>query len=137
MKKNVISPPPASPRVVVSWGELIDKITILEIKKERIPNPDALVNVLRELDSLSAAVDAAIMDAPDIQELKESLSAVNRSLWQIEDDIREKEKAKQFDDQFIALARSVYGLNDERAAIKKRINEFLHSEIVEEKSYKS
>lgn len=129
--------PPASPRILVSWGELIDKITILEIKNQRITSPNALANVVKELSSLSKAADIHIKGNAALQELKNGLSGVNQKLWQIEDDLREKEKSKQFDDEFIGLARSVYRLNDERAALKRQINDFLHSEIVEEKSYKT
>jgi hypothetical protein len=137
MKKNELQAPPASPWILVSWGELIDKITILEIKNQRITSPAALANVVKELSSLFAAVAVHIKDNPVLQELKNQLSGVNQKLWQVEDDLREKERNKQFDDQFIGLARSVYRLNDERAAIKRQINDFLRSEIVEEKSYKS
>ena len=137
MKKSELPAPPASPRILVSWGELIDKITILEIKNQRITNPGALANVVKELSSLSAEVAVQIKGNPALQELKNGLSGVNQKLWQVEDDLREKERSKQFDDEFISLARSVYRLNDERAAIKRQINDFLRSELVEEKSYKS
>ena len=137
MKENELSAPPASPRILVSWGELIDKITILEIKSRKITGPEALANVVKELSSLSGAAANHVKDNPALQELKNRLSGVNQNLWQIEDDLREKEKAKQFDDEFIGLARSVYRLNDERAAVKRQINDFLRSELVEEKSYKS
>ena len=126
-----------SPVVPVSWGELIDKITILEIKSQKITDPEALANVVKELSSLSGAAAIHVADNPALEELKNRLSSVNQSLWQIEDDLREKEKNKQFDDEFTRLARSVYRLNDERAAIKRQINDFLRSELVEEKSYKS
>lgn len=137
MKKSELPAPPTSPRILVSWGELIDKITILEIKNQRITSPEALANVVKELSSLSGAVDIHIKGNLALQELKNGLSGVNQKLWQVEDDLREKEKSKQFDDEFIGLARSVYRLNDERAGIKRQINDFLRSEIVEEKSYKS
>jgi Family of unknown function (DUF6165) len=137
MKKNESSAPPASPQIPVSWGELIDKITILEIKSRKITGPEALANVVKELSSLSGAAAIHVKDNPVLQGLKNRLSGVNQSLWQIEDDLREKEKTKQFDDEFIRLARSVYRLNDERAAIKRQVNELLRSELVEEKSYKS
>ena len=91
---------------------------------------------MKELSSLSAAAAIHVKDNPALQGLKDSLSGVNQKLWQVEDDLREKEKSKQFDDQFIELARSVYRQNDERAAIKRQINDLLRSEIVEEKSYK-
>ena len=137
MKTSKLREPRASPRIPVSWGELIDKITILEIKNRRITSPEALANVVKELSSLSAAADARIKGNPALQKLKDSLSGVNQNLWQVEDDLRENEKNRKFDDKFIELARSVYRLNDERAAIKRQINDFLRSEIVEEKSYKS
>jgi hypothetical protein len=137
MKTSKQREPRASPRILVSWGELIDKITILEIKNRRITSPEALANVVKELSSLSAAADARIKGNPALQKLKDSLSGVNQNLWQVEDDLRENEKNRKFDDKFIELARSVYRLNDERAAIKRQINDFLRSEIVEEKSYKS
>ena len=121
--------------VAVSWGELIDKISILEIKRERLSDPAQLANVEHEHATLCAARDAALPDGADIAENFAALRAVNETLWQIEDDIRDCERAQEFGETFIALARSVYINNDERAAIKRRINEALGSEIVEEKSY--
>jgi hypothetical protein len=119
------------PQVPVSWGELIDKITILEIKLERLRLPKAVANVQRELDRLRAA-----LGAPEgVEAMKDALAAVNRTLWDIEDSIRAKEAAGVFDAEFVALARGVYHNNDERSRIKRAINEKLQSVIIEEKQY--
>ncbi|WP_170310743.1 DUF6165 family protein [Paracoccus endophyticus] len=123
---------PTLPMAPVSWGELIDKITILEIKAERIAEPAARANVAREL-ALLREVAAPVGDQPGLAALVDRLRAVNLALWRIEDDIREKEALAEFDDAFVALARAVYLTNDERAAIKRRINAALRSELVEEK----
>jgi hypothetical protein len=119
----------------VSHGELIDKITILEIKSRRMTDEAKLANVRNELDLLNAtwANDAA--SRTDIAEERASLLAVNEALWDIEDRIRLKERAQEFDQDFIELARSVYFRNDERAAFKRAINLKLGSQLVEEKSY--
>ncbi|MEP7187445.1 MAG: DUF6165 family protein [Rhodanobacter sp.] len=119
----------------VSYGELIDKITILEIKSRRITDTAKLANVRNELDLLNAtwANDAA--SQTDIGDARARLSEVNELLWDIEDKIRLKERAAAFDQEFIELARSVYFRNDERAAFKREINTKLGSELVEEKSY--
>ena len=121
--------------VDVSAGELIDKITILEIKAERLGDPRKLKNVRTELECLAAARDAAVAAAPEIAELTAKLKTVNERLWTIEDDIRDRERAKDFGTGFVALAHAIYRTNDERAAIKRRIDELLGSRIVEEKSY--
>jgi len=121
--------------VPVSFGELLDKIAILEIKSERMRDPAKLANVRRELDALNATWSAAPASAVDIRELRAALKAVNERLWVIEDDIRLKEKAQAFDAEFIRLARAVYFENDERARIKRDINLKLGSAYVEEKSY--
>ena len=121
--------------VEISAGELIDKITILEIKDGRFEDPAKLANVRRELESLVAARDAALAPSPELTELTARLKAVNERLWRIEDDIRDCERAKEFEDRFVELARASYMNNDERAALKRRINELLGSRIVEEKSY--
>jgi hypothetical protein len=126
-----------TPQVPVSWGEVIDKITILEIKREKLTSPDALANVRTELEMLTAVAREPLIRNDRLAELKAQLQAVNQALWNIEDDIREKEARQEFDERFIALARSVYRQNDERAAIKRRINDLLGSGIVEEKSYRS
>jgi hypothetical protein len=121
--------------VPISPGELIDKITILEIKGERMRDAAKLANVRRELAALQATWNAHPAAAQDIGPLRAALKAVNERLWVIEDDIRAKEKAQAFDAEFVRLARSVYFENDERAEIKKRINLALGSSFVEEKSY--
>jgi len=123
--------------VPVSYGELIDKITILEIKSERIKDSAKLVNVRVELDLLNGTWAAAAASRTDIAAERGELRAVNEALWDIEDRIRVKEKAKAFDDEFIELARSVYIRNDERATVKRAINDKLGSTLVEEKSYES
>lgn len=123
-----------SPFVPVSWGELLDKITILEIKRARIDRPEARRNIEREHDLLRTA-GAAVIGRRDIQPLMAALRRVNEALWEIEDAIRIEEAASRFGAAFVRLARSVYLRNDERAAIKRRINAVLGSELVEEKSY--
>ena len=122
------------PRVPVSWGELLDKITILQIKDQRIGDPAARANVERELALLQHEGREA-MGQPGLAALLDRLRAVNEELWDIEDRIREREAAADFDDGFIQLARSVYQKNDLRAALKRRINQVLGSRLVEEKSY--
>jgi hypothetical protein len=125
-----------TPHVPVSWGELIDKITILQIKRERLESQTALANVKRELDALSVLADPVLAGDAEANAVTAKLKAVNESLWDIEDRIRAKESAKAFDAEFIELARSVYIRNDERAALKKQLNIKLASELTEEKSYK-
>lgn len=122
--------------VPVSPGELIDKITILEIKSERMSDAAKLANVRRELQVLQRTWAASAYAAVDVSADKDALRAVNERLWQIEDDIREKERTASFDGEFIRLARAVYFENDERAAIKRRINTRLGSALIEEKSYR-
>lgn len=119
----------------VSFGELIDKITILEIKIARIADASKVANVRRELELLEGTWQAHEAASRDIGAERAQLKAVNEALWDIEDRIRLKEKAKSFDEQFIELARSVYVRNDERAAVKRAINLKLGSTLVEEKSY--
>lgn len=119
----------------VSYGELLDKIAILQIKSERMSDPAKLANVRHELSALERIWMAHPAAVQDIAELRARLKAVNERLWVIEDDIRAKEKAQAFDDEFVRLARSVYVQNDERARIKKDINLALGSAYVEEKSY--
>jgi len=125
----------STPRVPVSWGEVIDKITILEIKALHLKDVRARANVARELELLSAIADPQLAASPELAARKAALRAVNIALWDVEDALRRMEAAGRFDDAFVALARSVYRQNDERAAIKRQINELLDSEIVEEKSY--
>ncbi|MGO4700352.1 DUF6165 family protein [Dyella sp. 2RAB6] len=122
--------------VPVSYGELIDKITILEIKSQQMTDPAKLANVRNELDQLNATWAAHPAAATDIADARARLLAVNETLWDIEDRIRLKEKAQAFDQEFIELARAVYFRNDERAAVKREINLKLGSQLVEEKSYK-
>ena len=126
-----------TPLVPISWGELIDKITILEIKEVKITSSNALDNIRKELGFLSDIVSKSkgVYDA--ISPLKNELKEVNLNLWQVEDEIRDKEYSQEFDEKFISLARSVYRLNDDRANLKKQINETLFSELKEEKSYKN
>ncbi len=121
--------------VPVSPGEVLDKITILEIKSERISDADKLVNVKRELELLQASWSQFVDDDETIRRIHSELKTINEALWEIEDDIRDKERAKEFDGRFIELARSVYFTNDRRSQVKKDLNLHLGSEIIEEKSY--
>jgi hypothetical protein len=125
-----------TPLTPISWGELIDKVTILEIKKLKIISPEAAANIFTELQYLERIVFASNGLAELISDLKSQLSEVNQNLWQVEDDIRDKESRKEFDQRFIDLARMVYQLNDKRSKLKKEINLRLNSEIQEVKSYK-
>ncbi|MFO1116912.1 MAG: DUF6165 family protein [Beijerinckiaceae bacterium] len=125
-----------TPTIPVSWGELIDKITILEIKSDRLHDAAARNNVVRELQAL-LPLAAPAMQGQGIELLKQKLRALNEAIWEIEDAIREKERERSFDHAFVALARSVYRTNDERAAIKRRINVELRSHFLEEKGYSS
>jgi hypothetical protein len=117
----------------VSWGELLDKITILQIKQERLDDEAKRANVTAELTALLAVAGAAMAQVPA---LAAELKTINEALWRIEDDIRDKERAGEFDARFIELARAVYVTNDQRAAVKRRINQALGSALVEEKSYR-
>jgi hypothetical protein len=121
--------------IEVGPGELIDKITILRIKSERMSDEAKLANVRHELAVLEAARNANLEDSAELRRLEEGLKAVNEALWVIEDDIRQCEADKDFGSTFIELARSVYKQNDKRAALKKEINLLTGSRIVEEKSY--
>ena len=123
-------------RVPVSPGEVLDKITILEIKSERMTDPQKVANVRVELDLLQKTWAAAITEDDTIRDLHAQLKEINEALWEIEDDIRDKERAREFDDRFIELARSVYFTNDRRSEVKKKLNLHLGSQIIEEKSYK-
>ncbi len=124
-------------RIPVSWGELFDKLTILEIKQARIDDPQKLANIGRELEALrDVCSDGALPGAP-LQELIDELRRTNEALWEIEDDIRNCERHRDFSDRFIELARSVYRTNDKRADLKLRINRLLGSELIEEKSYEA
>ena len=121
--------------VPVSPGELVDKITILRIKAERITDPQKLHNVRVELDALESTWRHCGAPIGTVADDEAALQKVNEALWDIEDRIRDKERDRLFDAEFIELARAVYVTNDERAAIKKRINLALGSRLVEEKSY--
>jgi transcriptional regulator of nitric oxide reductase len=121
--------------VPVSPGEVLDKITILEIKSERISDPRKVDNVRRELGLLQDTWRKYFTEDETIHRLHAQLKEINEALWEIEDDIREKERAKEFDDRFIELARAVYFTNDRRSQVKKELNLHLGSGIVEEKSY--
>ena len=123
-------------KVPLSPGELLDKITILRIKAQRMSDPVKLSNVRLELRTLEETWGASAYSKIDIGADIGALAAVNERLWVIEDDIRDKERARAFDAEFIRLARAVYIENDERAAIKRRINAKLGSALVEEKSYR-
>ena len=121
--------------IEVGAGELIDKITILQIKSERIEDAAKLKNVRHELDVLSAARDTNIPASDELNDLSQALKQVNEALWEIEDDIRACEAEKDFGEKFIELARAVYITNDKRAALKKDINILTGATIIEEKSY--
>ena len=121
--------------IPISPGELLDKITILRIKAERIGDAQKLANVQNELKMLDAIWSSSVNQDTTIQQLTDELASINAALWDIEDDIREEEQHKRFADRFIELARSVYVTNDKRAEVKKKINIYLGSDIVEEKSY--
>jgi hypothetical protein len=119
----------------VSWGELLDKITILQIKSERIRDEKKLLNIRRELDELNATVEQTAKLSPVVVSLMKDLKLINEKLWVIEDDIRECERQKDFGAKFVELARAVYFTNDERARLKREVNEAMGSALVEEKSY--
>jgi hypothetical protein len=122
-------------RTEVSVGEFLDKLTILEIKSERIRDAAPLANVRRELDALRAAWASSPYAAADVAADRAALKRVNEVLWELEDRLREKEGLGSFDGEFVELARGVYRTNDERAAIKRRINLRLGSSLIEEKSH--
>lgn len=123
-----------SPAVPVSWGELLDKIAILEIKRARIERPEARANVAKE-HRLLGGIGAPVLRREPVAALFLALKRVNEELWEIEDAIRREEALAEFGAAFVRLARSVYRKNDERAALKRRINLLLDSDLVEEKSY--
>ncbi|MGD8351313.1 MAG: DUF6165 family protein [Gammaproteobacteria bacterium] len=122
-------------QVPISPGELLDKITILQIKSERIDDPAKLANVNRELGMLTRVWEQSVEPGDEIEALAARLKSINEALWEIEDDIRDEERNKRFGERFVELARAVYVTNDERADAKKRVNLLLGSTIVEEKSY--
>ena len=122
-------------KIDVSVGEIMDKLTILEIKAEKITDEAKLANIRKERDSLLPVIDQPAYQTDEVRRLTAALKEINLKLWTIEDDIRLKEAKKTFDEGFIELARAVYFTNDERAALKKQINLATGSELVEEKSY--
>jgi hypothetical protein len=124
----------AMPDVPVSWGDLVDRITILRIKRDRLTDAAAVANVARELTALEKW-DIALQADERLTPLRSALVAVNEALWDIEDRIREREALSDFGPEFVELARSVYKQNDRRAAIKRQINVALASDLIEEKSY--
>ncbi len=121
--------------IPISPGELLDKITILQIKAERIEDPAKVANVKTELDMLQQVWQEKVEGDDTITALAAELKSINEALWEIEDDIRDEERNRRFGDRFIELARAVYVTNDRRADAKKRVNLHLNSSIVEEKSY--
>ncbi len=123
------------PVVPVSWGELIDKLTILEIKRERIPGQEALANIDRELNHLRTVAEPVLRTNEGAAALKRDLGEINGRLWDIENAIRAKEAAGTFDEEFVTLARAVYTNNDKRGNLKRQINLILASSLMEEKSY--
>lgn len=123
--------------IPVSWGELFDKLTILEIKRVRIEDPDKLDNIKKELAALSKISRGAKSAGPGLDGIIVELRSINEQLWDIEDDIRACERTQDFSAHFVELARSVYRTNDRRAQLKRQINQLLGSELVEEKSYQA
>ena len=124
-----------NPLIPISWGELFDKITILQIKSEKILSPDSLKNVDKELKELRLIFDKAFAENLLALEFMEKLRQINFELWNIEDQIREKERKKAFGNEFIQLARSVYMKNDQRSVMKGKINKAFGSDLVEQKYY--
>lgn len=121
--------------VPVSPGEVLDKITILEIKSERMSDPQKVANVRVELALLKETWSKAVTEDDVVRRLHDALEEINEKLWEIEDDIRDKERVKEFDERFVELARAVYFTNDRRSQVKKELNLHLGSQIIEEKSY--
>ena len=119
----------------ISPGELIDKITILQIKLERLDDAAKITNVRTELETLAATRDASVPVSPELDSLTAELKEINGRLWEIEDDIRDCDRNKDFGPVFVELARGVYMSNDRRSRVKRHINELLGSRLVEEKSY--
>ena len=124
-------------KVEISYGELFDKISILEIKKSKLNNPEEIEKVKYELNLLLQELRNSKINSSTISSLTKNLKEINLKLWNIEDEIREKERDKKFDDEFIRLARDVYITNDKRAKIKNEINHRLNSKVFEIKSYKN
>jgi hypothetical protein len=125
----------SAPTIQVSWGELVDRITILEIKEQRLQSKDAVANVRNELAALMSIAQNRVDERSELAALKNELKSVNEVLWEIEDKIRAKEASKSFDRDFIELARSVYINNDKRGELKRRINVLLNSSLGEQKQY--
>ena len=123
------------PLIPISWGELFDKITILQIKIENLQEKNALKNVKTEYDQLYKIYNSNFLEDEKAKLLMVSLTQINKKLWDIEDKIRDKERIKKFDEEFIKLARNVYFTNDKRSKIKRDINKTFGSTIIEEKSY--
>ena len=121
--------------IPISWGELFDKLTILEIKLENLQDKNALKNVKIEYDQLYIIYKKNFLENEKAKLFIINLKKINEKLWDIEDEIREKERNKTFDEEFIKLAREVYITNDQRSQIKRNINETFDSKIIEEKSY--
>ena len=121
--------------VEVAAGELLDKITILEIKEAKFTDQAKLANVRAELETLRAARDANLPSTEEIERAVDGLREVNRQLWEIEDEIRDHERNQDFGERFVELARAVYRTNDRRAALKRKINDLTGSRLKEEKSY--
>jgi len=124
-----------TPHIPVSWGELFDKISILEIKKENVLNELAMKNITQELELLDKFVSNDILKIRGLMDLRVELKNINQNIWNIEDEIRIKESTHDFEDRFIELARNTYIFNDKRASVKRSINDILNSSIVEEKIY--
>ena len=124
-----------TPLIPISWGELFDKITILQIKLDNIQDKNALKNIKIEYDELFKIYDNNFLEDASAKLFLNDLKNINKKLWNIEDNIRDKERHKTFDKKFIQLARSVYITNDERSRIKRNINETFGSQLIEEKSY--
>ena len=124
-----------TPHIPVSWGELFDKISILEIKKENVLNELAMKNITQELELLDKFVSNDILKNRGLMDLRVELKNINQNIWNIEDEIRIKESTHDFEDRFIELARNTYIFNDKRASVKRSINDILNSSIVEEKIY--
>ena len=122
-------------KIDVSFGELLDKITILEIKFARIKDEKKIINIERELTTLTDTWLGAGVDITSVSSEREDLKQINETLWEIEDAIRRLEAENSFEDEFIALARRVYQTNDKRSEVKRQVNEKLGSTLVEEKSY--
>ena len=124
-----------TPLIPISWGELFDKLTILQIKLKNLRDRDALINVKIEYDQLYVIYNSHFLEDKKAKLFITDLKKINEKLWNIEDKIRDKERNKTFDEEFIELARNVYITNDQRSLIKRNINKTFQSDIIEEKSY--